>query len=278
MGPQKNQVALITGATSGLGRALALLLLENGWSVWGTGRKESSPSELASQDGYTHLFVDLSDSVSVQELLDSLERDSRIQSMDLIVLNAGVAIYGALEALPASEMRKVFQVNYFSNLEIIKFSLPWLRRSNNRPCVLVVSSIQSSFPLPLSSAYAGSKAALSALAKTLNAELSGQKIDVILFEPGVIHTDFKGKTNWYKTEHFELYRPSYQLLQQPYRTSHPRPKQVAKYLFKLVHRSHRPFRVHYGWDARLIRLAMSIFSVNFLYTLLKHILKRRSKK
>jgi NAD(P)-dependent dehydrogenase (short-subunit alcohol dehydrogenase family) len=161
---------LVTGASTGIGRATALALLRSGATVLaGVRRPEDAP------EGTTPLRLDVTGDLGA---LAAVER------LDALVNSAGIAVSGPLEYLPLEELRRQLEVNVVGQLAVIQAVLEPLRRVGGR--IVNVSSIGGRIALPLYGPYAMSKFALEALSDTLRRELGG--IHVIVVEPGAIAT------------------------------------------------------------------------------------------
>jgi NAD(P)-dependent dehydrogenase (short-subunit alcohol dehydrogenase family) len=163
---------LVTGASTGIGRATALALAASGTTVLaGVRRLEDAPP------GTTPLRLDVTDAEHVRALQD-------IGALDALVNNAGIAVSGPLEYLPLAELRRQFEVNVIGQLAVTQAVLEPLRRARGR--IVMVSSIGGRVALPLYGPYSSSKFALEALSDTLRREL--RDVRVIVVEPGAMAT------------------------------------------------------------------------------------------
>lgn len=190
-----NDVVVITGASSGIGRATALAFAARGGRVVVAARNrealDSLATEIESLGAETMVHpVDVTDAAAVEALAeDVVERFERI---DVWVNNAGVALYGRVEELPIDELRRVIEVNLLGAVHGIKAALPALRRSQG---VLVnVSSVLGVRSVPLQSAYSAAKHGLVAFAESLRLELQadGAPVRVVDIMPSSIDTPLFG--------------------------------------------------------------------------------------
>jgi NAD(P)-dependent dehydrogenase (short-subunit alcohol dehydrogenase family) len=166
---------LVTGASSGIGRAAALALSRRGFTVFAGTR---APLDY---DGVTPVDLDITADVGhLREL-----------PLDAVVNNAGIAVIGPLEFLPLDELRRQLEVNTVAQLAVIQACLPALRASRGR--IVNVSSISGRVALPLYGPYAASKFALEALSDSLRRELRGA-VHVSLIEPGAVATPIWQRT------------------------------------------------------------------------------------
>jgi NAD(P)-dependent dehydrogenase (short-subunit alcohol dehydrogenase family) len=189
-GDSKRKCVLITGATDGLGKALALFLANRGYRVFGAGR---SPEKLAQLDAMARaqklpletlaLDVCSDDSVKrgIQHVLDSAG------AVDVLVNNAGVNYTATVEDLSMEDWRAQFETNFFGVLRVTRAVLPQMReRRSGR--ILMMSSVSGFVTAPTQGAYSSSKHALEALSNALRLELYPFDIPVVLIEPGYIVT------------------------------------------------------------------------------------------
>jgi NAD(P)-dependent dehydrogenase (short-subunit alcohol dehydrogenase family) len=170
---------LITGASRGIGQAVALRLAEQGWEVYaGVRRLDDAPA----RDGITPVLLDVTDEEQVNALDGVLPQD-----LDAVVNNAGVVVGGPVEALPPAELRRQLEVNLVGQLAVTQAVLPRLRTTRGR--VVFVSSTSGRVSTPCLGAYGASKFALEGLADSLRVELRPWKIAVVLVEPSNTDTD-----------------------------------------------------------------------------------------
>jgi NAD(P)-dependent dehydrogenase (short-subunit alcohol dehydrogenase family) len=175
---------LITGASRGIGRAAALHMADLGWDVVAGVRRISDGAELAAAKPgrITPIALDVTDADQIAAL--DAELPARL---DAVVNNAGIAVGGALEALPVDDLRHQLDVNVVAQVAVTQAVLPRLRESRGR--VLFISSISGMIASPMLGAYSASKFAIEALADAWRVELRSWGIRVILVEPGQIDTD-----------------------------------------------------------------------------------------
>lgn len=181
---------LITGATDGLGKALALLLAERGYRVFAAGR---SPEKLARLDGIAReknlalesIELDVCSDSSVQSAIQTVL--GKTGAIDVLVNNAGVNYTASVEDLSMEDWRAQFETNVFGVLRVTRAVLPRMReRRGGR--ILMMSSLSGLVTPPTQGAYSSSKHALEGLSNALRMELYPFGIDVVLIEPGYIIT------------------------------------------------------------------------------------------
>ena len=186
-----NKTILITGASSGIGKVSARFFQSKGWNVIATMRSPERETELSSLDRVLVTRLDVQDTDSIHAAVEAgLARFGRI---DALLNNAGYGAYGPLEATPLEKIRKQFDVNVIGLLATTQAILPHFRR--NRSGVIVnISSMGGRVSFPLGTLYHGTKFAVEGLSESLQFELATIGIRVKLVEPGVIKTDFAGRS------------------------------------------------------------------------------------
>jgi NAD(P)-dependent dehydrogenase (short-subunit alcohol dehydrogenase family) len=183
-----SKVALITGASSGIGEATALKLKALGHTVYAAARRVDRMSRLADA-GIHILAMDVTDDASMQAGINEIiARSGRI---DVLVNNAGYGSYGALEDVPPEEARAQFDVNIFGAIRLIQLALPHMRAQRSGT-IVNISSMGGKIYTPLGGWYHGTKFALEALSDCLRLEVKPFGIDVVVIEPGGIRTEWGG--------------------------------------------------------------------------------------
>jgi short-subunit dehydrogenase len=183
---------LITGASQGIGRALALSAAACGARVLAVARSAELLDELAEQvraDGgeMETLSADITHSEDRQRMLDVAGRS--FGGLDVLVNNAGVGATGHLVDAAPERLRQIMEVNFFALAETTRVFLPLLRQGN-RPAIVNVSSVAGKRALPARSEYSASKFAVQGLSEALRAELAKDGIDVLIVNPGLTQTNF----------------------------------------------------------------------------------------
>jgi NAD(P)-dependent dehydrogenase (short-subunit alcohol dehydrogenase family) len=184
-------VVLITGCSSGIGRATAEAFLDDGWRVWATSR---DPDDVADLDdaGCRTAALDVTDDRQIESVAEQLlDAEGRI---DCLVNNAGYGQEGAVEDVPVDRVRDQFEVNVFGVVRLTRALLPTMR-SQRSGTVVNVSSLLGRIAYPMRGVYAGSKFALEGLSDALRRELDGFGVDVVLVEPGTVDTDFDDRAS-----------------------------------------------------------------------------------
>lgn len=176
------QVVLVTGATRGLGYAIADEFCNRGHIVYGAGRSwdktESKPSFVA-------LTMDVTDENSVSKNVDKIIDEQG--KIDILINNAGISHFGPLEETPIAYARRVFETNYFGIIRVTNAVLPFMRKQN-AGTVVNIGSAGGKIGIPFQGHYCASKFAVEGLSETMMHELKPFGIRVILIEPGDIET------------------------------------------------------------------------------------------
>ena len=187
----KEKVAVVTGASTGIGRATARMLKGRGWRVFPTARNRTD-LDLLRGEGFQPVELDLADPDSVEQAAkEVLELSQGV--LGAVVNNAGYGQPGALEDLSRSALKKQFETNVFGTLDFTNRFIPVFRAQGSGRIVLV-SSVVGRLVIPLMGAYCASKFALEAIGDELRMELGSAGISVSLVEPGPIKTNFRRRT------------------------------------------------------------------------------------
>lgn len=183
---------LITGASSGIGRAMAILAAEAGAKLLLTARREDRLDELlgvvhAKGADAKYVVGDVTDPVVRQKLFEKAEHD--YQGLDVLVNNAGVGAYGSFADASPERLRQLMEVNFFAPVELTRLFLPMLEKGRT-PAICNISSVLAHRAVPGKSEYCASKFALHGFSDALRAELSSKGIDVILVSPSTTSSEF----------------------------------------------------------------------------------------
>jgi NAD(P)-dependent dehydrogenase (short-subunit alcohol dehydrogenase family) len=186
-----NNTVLITGASSGIGKAAAKRFQAAGWNVVATMRTPEQERELNMLERVLVTHLDVLNLPSIQAAVD--EGIARFGGLDVLVNNAGYGAYGPLEATPLEKVRRQFDVNVIGLLATTKAVLPHFRRQRSGT-IVNISSIGGQMTFPLGSLYHGTKFAVEGLSESLHFELLPLGVRVKIVEPGMVKTDFAGRS------------------------------------------------------------------------------------
>lgn len=184
MSKNDTRVALVTGASSGIGRATTTVLKLAGYRVFGTSRKPLADGG----HGIEMLVCDVTDEASVQDMLaELLKRAGRI---DLLVNNAGIGLLAAAEESSSAQAQALFDVNVFGVIRVTNAVLPVMRRQGQGR-IINMSSVMGLIPAPYNALYASTKHAVEGYSESLDHEVRTLGIRVVLVEPGATRTAFE---------------------------------------------------------------------------------------
>ena len=185
------KTVLITGASSGIGRASAEAFLADDWSVWATAREESNIEDLE-EDGYKTAELDVTNPRECERVVEALiESEGRL---DCLINNAGYAQFGPVEDVSTADLHDQFDVNLYGPHRLIREALPHMRARENGT-IVNVSSVAGRIAFPNQGSYAASKFALEGLSDALRMEVEEFGIDVVLVEPGPVETNFDDRAD-----------------------------------------------------------------------------------
>lgn len=180
------KTALVTGASSGIGEATAILLKQSGYTVYGAARSVDRMKALE-ENGCHVITLDVTQDESCHNCIDTIiEREG---SVDILVNNAGYGSYGAIEDVELDEARRQFEVNLFGLARVTKLVLPKMR-GHGFGKIVNISSIAGKMSMPFGGWYHASKHALESWSDALRLETEPFGIDVVIIEPGAIKTHF----------------------------------------------------------------------------------------
>src|SRR5438876_3706372 len=181
---ETERVALVTGASSGIGEATARVLAAAGFTVYGTSRKATAGEE---RNGIVFLPLDVTDDDSVAAAVrEVLDRSGRI---DVLVNNAGLGIAGAAEESSIEQARALFDTNLFGSIRMTRAVMPQMRKQGGGR-VINVSSVLGLMPAPFGALYAASKHAIEGYSESLDHEVREHGVRVLLVEPAYTRTSF----------------------------------------------------------------------------------------
>jgi NAD(P)-dependent dehydrogenase (short-subunit alcohol dehydrogenase family) len=179
-----SKAVLITGCSTGIGRATAQHLASRGWTVYATARRAES---LAGLDGCRTLALDVTDEASMQAAVDTVAGECG--AVGVLINNAGYSQSGAVESVAMDEVRRQFETNVFGLVRLTQLVLPGMREQRWGK-IVNLSSMGANFVFPGGGFYHATKYAVDALSDALRFEVRGFGVDVIIVQPGLIKTEF----------------------------------------------------------------------------------------
>jgi NAD(P)-dependent dehydrogenase (short-subunit alcohol dehydrogenase family) len=181
-----SQAVLVTGCSSGIGRATAERLASRGFPVYATARRVEAIADLEAR-GCRVLALDVTDEASMQAAVATVVEDHG--AVGALVNNAGYSQSGAVEEVPLEDVRRQFETNVFGAVRMCQLVLPGMR-ARRRGRIVNVSSMGANFTFPGGGFYHATKYAVEAISDALRFEVAGFGIDVVIVQPGLIRTGF----------------------------------------------------------------------------------------
>ena len=244
------KVVLVTGASSGIGKAIYNMLVKNGWSVYGTSRKIKSGS-IVDLNGGKMIKLDIKDAQSIKDAVSLIKKDTG--KLDALVNNAGYGIAGAVEDTSYEEMKGQFETNFFGTIQMTNESLPLLRESKGT--IINISSVAGVLSIPFQSMYSASKAATEAASEALRMELKSDGVKVCLVEPGDTKTGFTDSRIMVESAKNSRYskklNESVEKMEKDERNG-VSPDNVAKLVYKMLNKKNPPVRRAVGFSYQFL--------------------------
>lgn len=258
-----NKVALVTGASSGIGKATAVALREEGFYVYATAPDVAESDELRSA-GFELLTLDVTNEKQVKDAIKTAE--SRNGSIQVLVNNAGYGQYGPIEEIPIENIKKDFDVNVFGLLRMCQLALPAMRKAGEGR-IINISSVAGEFSQPGAGIYHATKHAVEAIDEALRMEVDSFGIKVIGILPGPVNTNFDevaistipdtGKDSPYYTFKENLKKTTKNMLD-PDSATTLEPEEVAKKVVEAATADNPSRRYHVGVMSKVMGRAHDI--------------------
>jgi NAD(P)-dependent dehydrogenase (short-subunit alcohol dehydrogenase family) len=196
---------VVTGASTGIGWGCAKVLIDKGFRVFGSVRKQADADRLSREFGanFTPLMFDVTDSVAIRTAADQVQSALRGDALSGLVNNAGIAVAGPLLYIDPDEVRRQIEVNVLGQLLVIQAFAPLLAAENKEKAgrIVMISSVGGRNASPFMGPYSASKFAVEGLSESLRRELMLLGIDVIVVAPGAVATPI-----WDKAEEIDISR------------------------------------------------------------------------
>jgi NAD(P)-dependent dehydrogenase (short-subunit alcohol dehydrogenase family) len=252
-----DKIILITGVSSGFGRAFAEAALTEGYTVIGTVRNEDARKEFETIESKRakSLILDVTDFAAIDASISKIEQE--IGPVDVLVNNAGYGHEGVLEESSLEEMRRQFEVNVFGAVALMKAVLPTMRKRRSGH-IINITSMGGYITMPGIAYYCGSKFALEGISETLAKEVKGFGIHVTAIAPGSFRTDWAGRSMVRSgrsiADYDSVFEPIRKARQEKSGHQTGDPIKAAEVLLKLLATENPPVHLLLGSDAlRLVR-------------------------
>lgn len=250
-------VVLITGASSGIGKATASYFAERGYKVYGVARNDFNV------EGVVPVLADITDAQAVKSVVDFvIKLEGKI---DILINNAGMGVAGAIETTSLEDAKKQFDVNFFGTVNMTTAVLPYMRKKL-KGRIINTSSVASVIPIPFQAYYSSCKAALDNWAKALRLELQPYNIRVTNILPGDIKTNFTSKRSKnldQKSPYFAIESKSIAKMEKDEQNG-LEPIVVAKKIYKLANKKNPPYTATCGAMYKMICFLQKILPNRFV--------------
>ncbi len=244
----------LTGASSGIGKAIAIALSEREHLVWGTSR---DISRLPNISRFHPVPLDLSDPGSINTAFNSALAEAG--SFDVVINNAGSGHFSPAENLSAETISKQFQVLVLGHIQLMQLALAAMRREG-RGLIINVTSLASRLPVPFMAAYNAAKAAMAAFTMSIQLELSDSPVRIVDLQPGDICTEFNDAVakNEAPDPRYQARAAKTWSIVERNMAAAPKPELVARHVLKLIEQTNPPPRITVG-DVFQSKIAPLIF-------------------
>lgn len=182
------KTVLVTGASAGIGKATVIYLAQNGYNIYGAARRIEKMQDLRIH-GIKPISLDVTKEENLVACVEQILKEAG--SIDILINNAGLGYYGALEDMPMSDAKYQLEINVFGAARLIQLVLPTMRK-NNYGKIVNISSVGGKITLPMGVWYHASKFAIEGLSDALRKEVKSFGIDVIVIEPGGTKSEMTG--------------------------------------------------------------------------------------
>jgi NAD(P)-dependent dehydrogenase (short-subunit alcohol dehydrogenase family) len=272
----RRQVILLTGCSSGIGRATAIEAARRGHRVFASARRREDIAELAAK-GIETVVLDVTDVASIREAVLSVLGEAGC--IDALVNNAGYGQYGAVEDVSLEEWRAQFDVNVFGTLAVLRTVLPAMRAAR-RGTIVNVSSLAGKVTVPFAGAYSASKHAIESISDALRVELAPWRIRVVVVEPGPIATRFADHAREATARilaapgpYSAFYENAERASEKEFQRGRRRPDVVARVIVRAIESKRPKTRYRVAPLARILVPLKGITSDRFLDRRMKRILR-----
>jgi len=271
----KTKNILITGCSSGIGKNVAITLHNKGWRVFATCRSKTDCT-FFTKLGIESFPLDLLKEESINCAVNLVKQKTKSQ-LDVLFNNGAYAIPGAIQDIPRSAMREIFEVNVFGQIDLINRCIP-LMMNSDYPKVINCSSVLGFISLPYRGLYSATKYSIEALTDALRRENYDSKIKFVLIQPGPINTDIKKKSikhfekwiDWKKSIHQKTYENKVikRLYDNNYKDSFNsyelQPDEVTKILINVINSKKPKARYKITIQTKIAQIMIKLLPTNTL--------------
>ncbi len=244
----------LTGASSGIGLAIAKLLVAQGHEVWGTSR---NLERIPKMPRWHAVRLDLADRLSIDEAFNAALTEAGY--FDVLINNAGAGHFGPAEFLPMETIASQFQILVFGQIQLMQLALRHMR-ARGEGLIINVTSLASRLPVPFMAAYNAAKAALASFTMSIQLELGDSHLQIVDLQPGDISTEFNqgvNKSSKADRRYDDKVARTWEIIEHTMKNA-PGPDLVARHILKLINANRPPPRITVG-DAFQSKIAPLIF-------------------
>ena len=264
------KTVLITGTSSGIGKAAALEFAARGWNVAATQRNPEKEKDFAHLPNVQLMRLDVTDPASIS--LAFLKTKEAFGSIDAVVNNAGYGLDGVFEAMSDESISRQFDTNVFGLMRVTREAIAHMRPAGGG-VIIQVSSMGGRLTFPLYSIYHASKFAVEGFTESLHYELSPFSIRLKLVEPGLIGTEFTGRSREFvrpeSTDAYDGYLKKFQTAAEKAMKGAEKPEVVAREIFRAATDGSTRLRYPVGAPAPLLLKLRKLLSDNLFFTMVR---------
>lgn len=239
-----SKVVLITGGSSGIGKAIGTYLTEKECIVYGTSR---NPERMTNFDVFDLIAMDVTNEESIlQGINEVISKEGKI---DILINNAGIGITGPVEEIPKEEIHKAFETNLYGPISVIQQVLPHMRKQN-KGLIINITSIAGYMGLPYRGIYSATKSALEVITEAMRMEIASFGIEMTNVAPGDFVTNIASSRYHSPTQNGSPYKAPYRSILQMMDDQVKEggdPKDIAKLIYKIINVKNP--KIHYKTGA-----------------------------
>ncbi len=258
-----SKTVLITGASKGIGKAIAEYLVQKDYYVYGTSR---NPASINGSNNINYVELDLSDRKSIDECA------RKVGEIDILVNNAGIVHLGPVEDIPYEKFKEIFEINFFGIVSLTNHFIRQMRLRRDG-FIINIGSLVSKFALPYLSGYISSKYALTGYTWSLRMELMKFNIKVVMIEPSDIKTTMSPEIFFSNKSEYINSAMKLKEIQDENMNKAPEPVIIARLLYKILKKKNpKPF-YHAGTMSTSITLLKRILPDDLIENIIKKVYK-----
>ena len=270
------KTVLITGSSTGIGKAAAIYFSHKDWNVAATMRSPEKHTELKALPNVKLYKLDVLDDATIQDTIESVRKD--FGGIDVLVNNAGYGAVGAFESATKEQIQKQFDTNVFGLMNVCRAILPYFREKKDGT-IINIASIGGRLTFPLYSLYHGTKWAVEGFSEALQYEVRDFNIKIRIIEPGSIKTDFNGRSqDFFKREGFTVYDNYTKLVMGNVEKAvqqAPGPEVVAKKIFEAAITPGYKMRFPVGSNAPALLIMRRLLPDSWFSGIVRSILEKK---